>query len=531
MAELANSSAVAAGRDIMAHSDRAAVGDSGSSGDRTAVANTNSASADPIKTDLSLIYACTDVGNQERFVAHNKQDLRFVPERKGWVIWEGNCYQPADAAEIFERAKETARNIYAEADACPNRHGQKVLREWAMSSQGKNCLERMIASATKAPELVAHQSAFDDNPYRITCRNGVVDLRTGELIKADPSMLVMQSANVAYRPDAQCPIFHHFLNEICCHDKELKRWLQRALGYALYGLNDEQVFFIAYGTGANGKSTLFEVIKEILSDYARAADFKMFLASDQSTARGKEDIGRLRGIRFALASETDSTKRFSEATIKKVTGGDTLIGAVLYGNSFEFMPQFTLWMLANHLPAVKDASHGFWRRAKVIPFKRRFGADEIDQSMNEKLLGEAEGIFAWLVRGAAKWWTEREKHGSGLGSCRAVDEAVNEYRQDNDSFGRFIAERLERVENGWARAGELYDAYLDWSRSGNEQHHCSHSNFASRMMERGFEKKRRSQGYVYLGVNLRTGWWDDDEEEVSAVLSSVSSPPRRRADI
>ena len=84
---------------------------------------------------------------------------------------------------------------------------------------------------------------------------------------------------VDYDPTAKCPTFGKFINDIFCGDRDLIRWGQRALGYAITGFVDEQLLFIAYGTGANGKPTLFEMINKLLGDYKRATDFELLLSN------------------------------------------------------------------------------------------------------------------------------------------------------------------------------------------------------------------------------------------------------------
>ena len=81
-------------------------------------------------------------------------------------------------------------------------------------------------------------------------------------------------------PTAKCPTFNRFIDDIFCGDRDLIRWVQRAVGYTITRSVDEQQFlFIADGTGANGKSTLFELINKLLGDHSRTTDFEMFLSS------------------------------------------------------------------------------------------------------------------------------------------------------------------------------------------------------------------------------------------------------------
>jgi putative DNA primase/helicase len=265
----------------------------------------------------------------------------------------------------------------------------------------------------------------------------------------------------------------------------------------------EQVLFIAYGTGANGKSTLFELLHMILGDYSKMADFETFVTGKKSDVRTMEAIGELKGIRFALASEIDSSKRFDEALIKKLTGGDTLRGTALRSSAFQFSPEFKIWLLTNHLPFARDGSHGFWRRIKVIPFKQTFRGDDMQSNLLGRLSTERNGILKWCVEGAAKYFHKVRHEETGLGPCKAIDEATAAYRYDNDTASRFIEEVVEAKEGEQVQARALFSAYESWSFEEGIKYPISEQIFSRRMEERGFEKKRTSEATFYRGISLK----------------------------
>jgi len=228
------------------------------------------------------------------------------------------------------------------------------------------------------------------------------------------------------------------------------------------------------------------------------------LPGDKSGTRTLEAVGKLQGKRMVIASEVDSNKRLNEAQIKQLTGGDTLTGANLYAGTFEFKPQHKINLLANHMPYTKDASYGMGRRIKIVPFQRKFGLDERDITLPKKLNKEAEGVFAWLVRGAKRWYEEvaRSNGQPALGSCHAVDDATQNYITDNDTFGAFLNDCTVKDVEAMSNEGDLYASYQDWSRENGEQYQMSTGIFSARLQERGFQKKRTSSGNVYLGLSL-----------------------------
>ncbi len=469
--------------------------------------------------EKGLQFACTDLGNADRFVAMHRHDLKHLMEEHRWVSWNGTKWTSEDA-KIYERARQTVLSIYDEAKACERQGGRQELGSWANRSQSKQRIEAMLPIAAEA--LGVRAKDFDSDYTKINCSNGVVDLKSGELISHSCTQLSMKCANANYSPSSKCPTWLSFLNQIFLDDEKLIAYVQRAFGYSITGKTDEHCLFIAYGLGSNGKTTLFETVLNILDDYGRTTEFSTFLNTDKSDARNRESVGSLKGIRFAVASETDSTKKWNEALVKKLTGGDTLTGAKLFGHSFEFNPTHKLWFQANHLPGVKDASHGFWRRPIVIPFRAKFEGAKIDTRLRDKLLSERDGIFAWLVAGARQYL----QHGLGDQPSACV-EAKDQYRQDNDILSRFVSEKLERRNGSTVGVQEVYRRYETWCGT------CSETPqplkfFTSAMEERGIGKKRTSSGMIFTDYSLsgeRLPFDNDNEEESETIPLNEPARP------
>ena len=450
-------------------------------------------------------YPCTDTGNMERFVDQHQSYLRSLGTSKAWLVWDGTRWKPSDYAEVFKFALKTVQSIKTEIEQATGLTDAQNLKKWSVTSESNSKTMAMLDMAAKHPSLVAKASSFDKQKMKLNCLNGIVDLETGQLNQRTSDDLHTKVIGTNFNPKAKCPNFDKFIKEVYGGDGELISWVQRAFGYSLTGSVQEQVLFNCYGTGANGKSTLLETISKILGDYSTNADFEMFLSNQKSDVRVMEAVGELKGIRLALASEVDASKRFNESLVKRLTGGDTLRGAKLQIGAFQFEPQHKLWFLCNHIPFARDGSHGFWRRIKVIPFAQQFQGSSLDTSLPDKLWAEREGILAWMVRGAVTWSKELQKSNatSGLGPCKAIDQSIEEYRYDNDLSARFIEECLGRGNDfGSVGARELYYAYQRWWSDNSDEDTPSESIFSRRMEERGLKKTRTKAGVVYKGVEL-----------------------------
>ena len=454
---------------------------------------------------LDMKFADTESGNRDRFVERNKGTCIYITDLKCWTVWDSMRWKKVDISSVMKLADETAKSIFNEAKDCSNAEGMKRLSSWAVRSQSEQKLRVMVNMASAWPEMTARSSDFDKDPNLFNCINGVICLKTGDLLGHHSSQKNMKLANVEYKPHARCPSFDNFLKEIFMNDNELLSWMQISLGYQLTGNTTEQVFFSAYGTGANGKSTLYETIIDILGDYAGTMEFETLLAGDKSNTRTLEAVGKLMGKRMIIASEVDSSKRLKESLVKQLTGGDTLTGTNLYSGTFEFKASHKINLLANHIPYTKDASYGMERRIKIIPFLRKFNAEERDINLSQKLQYEREGILAWLIRGTKRWYNRVEINQGkpALDSCHAVDEATQNYINDNDTFGAFLSSCTEKNNEEMESATDLYAAYQNWSRDNGEQYQMSTTIFSSRLQERGYQKRRSSKGNLYLGLSLK----------------------------
>jgi putative DNA primase/helicase len=444
--------------------------------------------------DKGLKYECSDLGNTDRFVAQHGDKVKFIREIRRWAEWDGTRWGTEDA-RIEERVAETVRGIYNEAAECPKGEGQLELAKWAVKSQSSNAFGNIKARASERLSISIER--FDTDDEKLNCLNGLVDLETGALIEHSSDQLLMKRAEVNYVSGAGSETWFRFINDIFLGDMDVIQFMQRSLGYSLTGLTKDHHLFIAYGRGANGKSTLFEVILEIMGGYARMMEIDVLLnTNDKGNVRVLEQQGRLKGNRLAIASEVPSNKRFSEEIVKRLTGADTLTGAKLRGDSYEFKPTHKIWIQCNHLPAAKDASYGFWRRPIVIPFNAKFNGDRVDKELRQKLLAEREGIFAWLVEGARMYLED------GLGKIpQACIEATKQYRSDNDELQRFIDERLDKEVGGRIGAADMYAEYGKWcEKEGIEKKDIKR--FPGDMVERGIVRKPKDGKQFYIGYRF-----------------------------
>jgi len=436
-------------------------------------------------------YNLTDMGNAERLAEQHSGHLRFVREWD-WMHWRSGRWEKNPAAAV-RAAKLTVRRIYGETEHTEDDDRRKKVAGWAVKSEARTRLDAMLKLAESEAGVIAEPNQFDCDPYLLNCRNGVVDLRTGKLRPHNAADLITRMTGCDYDRKAECPTFLKFLHRIFDGSEALINFTQCACGYSLTGDTGEQVMLFCYGSGRNGKSTLLEIMRAVLGDYAQQSESSTFLLRPSDSIRN--DIARMAGVRFVAAIEVGEGRRLNETLVKQVTGQDTITARFLHREYFEFVPQFKLWMAANHKPIIRGTDEAIWRRVLLVPFDVTIPPKEVDRNLLAKLNEERAGILAWMVRGCIKWQRD------GWRPPEAVIAATKEYRAEMDVIAAFIDECC--VINADARVviGDLYRAYKKWAEVAGEQIDSQRS-FSMRIAERDFERDRTHGIWVYRGLGL-----------------------------
>jgi putative DNA primase/helicase len=302
----------------------------------------------------------SDLSNAERFASLHFDKARYCPDTREWLVWDGRRW--ADDKMGFARrlAIETTKIMVMEAVKSENRD----LLIWAAKSQSARGIRDMLTVAESRIQL--RREKLDRDPWALNCKNGTVNLHDGTLRPHDPRDWFSKLTHVDFGPGARCPTWLAFLNRVMNGDQELIAFLKRAVGYTLTGDTREQCLFLMLGNGANGKTTFLRVMRSLAGEYAQQTPMDTLMASKHSGV--PNDLARLDGTRFVSAVEAEQGKRLAETKIKQMTGGDPIAARYLYGEFFEFIPMFKLWLATNELPRIEGVDEGTWRRIRVIPF-------------------------------------------------------------------------------------------------------------------------------------------------------------------
>lgn len=445
----------------------------------------------------------TDMANAHRLIAAHGHRFRWVQSWGVWLVDDGRRWTRDVRGEVVEAAKAIARQLLDRAVTVPNHERRKKLTRDALAVHSAARIDAMIRLARTEPGIPVEPDELDRDPWVLNVRNGVLDLRSGELLSHDPRRLITKLADIDFDGGARCPRWHDFLRQIL-PDPDVREFLARWAGYCLTGDVSEHKICFAFGAGANGKSTLLNALAHVLGDYARqAAPDLLMRRRDDPHPTGLAD---LHGARLVLATETAQGRHLDEALVKRLTGGDRIKARHMHRDFFEFDPSHKLVVATNHRPGIDGTDHGIWRRIRLVPFQVTIDDDHQDRHLEDKLHAEAPGILAWALEGCLRW------RGTGLTEPSAVVAATADYRAEQDVVGAFISDTCLLAPGISARASDLYDAYGRWSEAMGEQT-LTQRRFGTQLRERGLDKYRNN-GIWWTGIGLKSitdGTFEYDE--------------------
>lgn len=447
----------------------------------------------PAKKDKR--YSYDDTGNAERLKDLFGENIRFNYTSNTWMYYDGKRWRYDDKGRMKILADKVVDNMKNEklflADGVDQEDMEKYrYRHWK-DSRNHNKKVNMMKECEHL--LPVTNETFDNDFDLFNVQNGFVDLKAGKLNDHERKNYFTKISNVEYTDKADCPKWDEFLNDIFLGNQELVRFIQRAVGYSLSGHTSEQVLFVLYGNGRNGKSVFLDILNEVFGNYSTNIQPQAIMASKNQSDASPE-IAKLDGARLVTTTEPNEGERFDEGLLKQLTGGDRVSARKLYENEFEFTPQFKLWMATNHKPYVRGRDEGIWRRFIIIPFDKQIPLHEIDRDLTKKLKRELPAIMRWCVDGFLEWQR------IGLSEPAIIKEQRDEYRVEMDSIAAFINECCEINPMQKVKSSELFGAYDRWAKE-NHQHIMSSTKFGKELVQR-FNRKKYQGTNHYYGLNL-----------------------------
>nr|DAN69527.1 MAG TPA: dsDNA helicase [Caudoviricetes sp.] len=440
----------------------------------------------------------SDMAMAELFAKVCKNIIRYNPATD-WLVWNGRVWEMSELKaqqkyiefikkvldiaklEMFKNANDEDEDLNKKVKA----YYKYVLK---MCDAGKISAVMKLAKSYLEIEI----EELDANPFDLNTPEGIIDLKTGQMKPHDPR--AMCTKMTMFSPsDGGEKMWDDFLNVITRNDKEFKNYLQYIAGQAVIGKIYHEGIVIAYGDGANGKSTLFNTIFDVLGDYSGKIQAE---ALTTRVKNAKVDLAELLGKRFILASETEEGQRLSIGMLKQIASVDDIVAEKKYHDPFTFTPSHLTVLYTNYLPKVGSNDKGIWRRLIVAPFNAEITNPQKDFA--EKLIARSSGaVMKWLVEGAQLFL----KANYNLPKCKAVDDAIKKYHDENDCLSSFVEDCCIVGKNEKVTGGRLYEVYKEWSTEMGE-YVRRNRDFAQALKVAGYESKRTKKCIEWHGLSI-----------------------------
>lgn len=456
------------------------------------------------------------LGSVYRLIDRYGKDLKFSIERNQWYIWRDGIWQlDVGGGKVFQYTMDIVNSVYKD---CVSNDPKEVV---AYSKRAKSIqhMRGIMDGASMMSQIAVSENDFDPDPDCIATANGLLNLATGELTPLTRAHMASKIIPFRYDPKAPATRFKEFLKQIMQDKTELVTFLQDFFGYCLTGNPPDRIFPIFWGGGKNGKSTLVNIILAVMGDYASAARVETIMASDKADKIG-EDLIQLRGGRFTALQESEKGMKLNEAKIKGLTGRDRLRCRYLHSNTWlEWTNTAKIILSTNNRPRMTGNDKGLWDRIALVPFN--FRVREEDSELHTRILAtEGEGVLAWMVEGALRYY----KNGKKIYRPEEVCERTKQYQEEEDTLGQFVDECLFFSPDARIMSSELYRVYRRWMEDREDGAIKGSRNFseeiAQHLEDLQVKKNRSSKGFYYEGVAQRT----EGQESVLYASRKYQSP-------
>ncbi|WP_230769519.1 DNA primase family protein [Sphingomonas sp. Leaf4] len=480
-----------------------------------------------------------DSGNADRFVARAGGLLVHVRGLE-WVAYDQSRWSAEDGGRLAQlKAMEVARGMRDEIEALALLTESRTLPSWltaemleeritslrkhAVTSGNAPKTKAMMDQAAALPELNRHRDEFDRDPLAINCANRTLRFEEGpdgwSLTDSDhdPVDLLTRVCSTNWEPGAVNTAWIDFMKEVL-PDPEVRWFTQKLMGYIATGKTDEQIFILLQGKGGDGKSTMINVLRTVLGDYAVVGNVKTFLteANTGAGAATPELVRFVGDTRLISLQEPKRGQALAEERVKQFTGGSPVTYRANYGDEGEFEPRGKVIMEVNARPRISGDDDGIWRRIVIVLFPRQFKGTARVKGMDTKLLAAGRpGILNWLLDGIHGYLRE------GLEPPKAVSEAIEEYRRSANPFAEWMAARVDTSDPlALTLASDLYADYKEWceGESVGERETLSQTKFGTALGDRQImlgprsrTGKKQRRGARIRDVNAAGITFDDDD--------------------
>jgi putative DNA primase/helicase len=422
--------------------------------------------------------------------------LRYVPDVKSWYYYKEGKWREDKAGLVAEQAASELLEYLKSL----NLEDEKM-KEFIDTLSNYNKRLTMIKEARRVNPI--NLSEFDNKPHLLNCLNCTIDLsgKTPARVEHAPEHLLTRQTNAVYDSTANCIRWSQFAGEVMADDPSLRNYFQRVFGYAAVGDTSKECFFLLYGPHTrNGKGTTCETIRHLMGDYGETLSAGCLSMKNPNSNYPSPELADLAGVRFVNISEPQKGQKLNVALIKQLTGGDMVKARHLRKNTFEYRPQFKLFINTNHLLEIDDDTLFSSSRLKMIPFLKHFDENTRDESLKTTFRKpeNMSGILNWLLKGYQLF---KEK---GLEPPEKAVKALEDYRRESDTIALFMEQELDetRDSKAWIKTGDLYKFYKLWCVKVDVDEKTQ-KDFVAALRNKNLVTRHNTDGHIVRGYKVK----------------------------
>lgn len=444
-------------------------------------------------------------------------NIKYCIEQNTWLVFKDGCWIrdeglldiKADAVLMYQGLKATVKAIIAEKkfdDAKKQKNFRDTLMNKIRGFGSKTGINGIIDYAASYRDFRISENMIDAHDDLLAAGNGIINLRTGELLPFDRQLYITRRTEVNYNPNAPEPTqFLRFLDDISGHNQEWISYLQLCLGYCITGCTNQEAFFVMHGeTGQNGKSTLLKQLQRMLPQHVKTLA-PGALQKRKDLNGHNSSLAQSKNYRMVITNENDQDFHMDEQMVRAISSGEAPNVRDVYKSVDAYIPHYKIVFCGNYVPKFNWRLHANLRRLCLIPFKVYITEEQRDNDLSEKLWAEREGILKWLVDGAIRSFKEDLKH-----RPKCIENYTEAMLRRDDPVYAFCQDKLIVTDdpNDRVQAAPLFEEYNDWrefhdlSRLPREKYMQS---FGKRLRELGYaEHKTRDahNNWIYTGIKI-----------------------------
>lgn len=421
------------------------------------------------------------------WVSRDGDRWRYVKEWDQWFEWrDGGWFVDGTSgvrASVMDLLRESGN--WAEAQGMTASQKRQLCSAKTVSS---------VVSLAAAHRAVAMPSdLWDADTMLLGVPGGLVDLKTGDLCVAERTDYITKRCAVAPKRGTPRLWLDHLLR-IFQGDAELISFSRRWLGYCLTGETGEHAMLMGIGTGANGKSAMFDTVAGIMGGYTYAAPINLLMESHQE--RHPTELAMLQGARLLMCSEPPQGARWDDGRLRSLTGDKTVTARRMNRDLSTFTVTHKLNVMGNHMPVLRSVDEAMRRRINVLQFGYTIPVSERDPHFLDKMRAEWPQILNWMIEGCLDW------QDIGLARPESLVLNTSEYLEDENTMAQFIDECTDRGPEKFDTLASLFRAYVNWCDKQGEKP-LSRKSFKAQLRETPGVGRNRVAGNAVQGMSVK----------------------------